>query len=93
MSPSILLLEVNVKLKYNKNRSEVWRMIEIRKEYTSDEVLEMLEDWRARNFEPNYKTLCKRMGITYTYFISWKNGDRLVGEDFLRKIVNFVEEN
>ena len=82
-----------MKLKYNKNRSEVKRMIEIRKEYTSEEVLDMLESWRAENFEPNYKTLCKRMGITYTYFISWKNGDRVVGEDFLRKIVNFVNEN
>lgn len=92
MSPSILLLEVNVKLKYNKNRSEVKRMMEIRY-YTSDEVLDMLEEWRANNFEPNYKTLCKRMGITYTYFISWKNGDRVVGEDFLRKIVDFVNEN
>ena len=67
--------------------------MEIRKEYTSDEVLEMLESWRMDNFEPNYKTLCKRMGITYTYFIAWKNGDRVVGEKFLRKIVSFVEEN
>ena len=67
--------------------------MENRKEYTGDEVLEMLEEWRMDNFEPNYKTLCKRMGITYTYFIAFKNGDRVVGQNFLRKIVNFVEEN
>ena len=61
--------------------------------YESYEVLEMLEDWRARNFQPNYKVIAKRLGTGYTYFIAWKNGDRKVSQEFLHKIVNFVNEN
>ena len=61
--------------------------------YTDKEVLEMLETWRTENFQPNYKVIAKRLGTGYTYFIAWKNGDRKVSQEFLHKIVNFVNEN
>lgn len=68
-------------------------MMEIRKEYSDEEVLDMLEEWRTENFEPNYKVIAKRLGTTYTYFIGWKNGDRVVSQEYLQKIVDFIENN
>ena len=61
--------------------------------YESDEVLEMLEEWREKNFKPNYKVIAERLGTTYTYFIGWKNGDRVVSQEYLQKIVDFIENN
>ena len=61
--------------------------------YESDEVLEMLEEWREKNFKPNYKVIAERLGTTYTYFIGWKNGDRVVSQEYLQNIVDFIENN
>jgi len=61
--------------------------------YERDEVLEMLEAWREKNFKPNYKVIAERLGTTYTYFIGWKNGDREVSQQFLQNIINFINEN
>lgn len=65
----------------------------IKKDYSDEEVLDMLEEWRTENFEPNYKTIAERIGTTYTYFIGWKNGDRVVSKEYLQKIVDFIDNN
>lgn len=63
------------------------------KHYENDEVREMLEEWRADNFNPNYNTVAKVIPITYTYLMDWKNGTKDMGQESLSKIVNFIEEN
>lgn len=63
------------------------------KYYENDEVREMLEKWRADNFNPSYSTIARVIGITYTYLMDWKNETRDMGQETLNKIVNFVNEN
>lgn len=63
------------------------------KYYTNEEVREMLEEWRAERFNPDYKLIAKLTGITYTYVIDWKNETRDMGQESLSKIVEFIENN
>ena len=63
------------------------------KYYENDEVRKMLENWRADNFSPSYKTIAKAIGITYTYLMDWKSETRDMGQKALNKIANFINEN
>lgn len=65
----------------------------MRTKYSNDQVRDMLEDWREKNFNPSYVVIAERTGLTYSYVVGWKNKDRKMGQRALNKIVNFIIEN
>lgn len=68
-------------------------MMKVNKEYSNDEVREMLEEFRAEKWNPKYSMLADGIGINYQYLINWKNGDKEMGRDALNRIVTFIENN
>ena len=65
----------------------------MRTKYSNDQVREMLESWRARNFNASYVVIAERTGLTYSYVVGWKNKDRNMGQKALNRIVDFINEN
>ncbi len=62
-------------------------------QYTNKEVRELLEEFRETHFNPNYNYLAKEIGVAYTYLIEFKNEKRVMGQESLGKIVDYIQEN